>query len=286
MHDFDTLWNYNQPEDTAQKFQTLLSKAVPGTEYHLELLTQIARTHSLRRNFAKAHEVLDQVELQLTEKTPVAHTRYLLERGRTHNSEGDRETSQTQFLLAWDLATEIQADFYAVDAAHMLAIASPTPQKQHDWNLKAINHAEQSSDTRARGWLGSLLNNTGWTYFDEGHYPAALEMFQKALKFREQQGEPEPIRIAKWCIARVYRATHRIDEAYEIQKSLEAEYDMLKDTEPGYTYEEIGELLLIKGERENSKSYFSKAYTTLSKDRWLVANEPERLERLKTLSEN
>jgi hypothetical protein len=41
---------------------------------------------------------------------------------------------------------------------------------------------------------------------------------------------------------------------------------------------------LLKEEHEGARKYFRQAYDLLSKDEWLVANEPERLERLKALS--
>ncbi|MCA9957214.1 MAG: hypothetical protein KC434_20945, partial [Anaerolineales bacterium] len=59
-----TLWDYNDPAGTAVRFQELLP-AVAASEdraYHVELLGQLARTHSLRRQFAEAHDLLDQAE--------------------------------------------------------------------------------------------------------------------------------------------------------------------------------------------------------------------------------
>lgn len=51
-----------------------------------------------------------------------------------------------------------------------------------------------------------------------------------------------------------------------------------------YVYEELAELYYVKKEIEISKPYFGKAYDLLSKDPWLVKNEPKRIERLKQLS--
>ena len=43
------LWNYSAPEETAVRFYDLLPTVEKSNEYtyHVELLTQIARTHSL-----------------------------------------------------------------------------------------------------------------------------------------------------------------------------------------------------------------------------------------------
>ena len=52
----------------------------------------------------------------------------------------------------------------------------------------------------------------------------------------------------------------------------------------GFIHEEIGECLFALGRPEEARSSFATAYRTLSQDIWLVANEPDRLERLKTLA--
>ncbi len=48
------------------------ARAAADLQYELELLTQIARTHSLQRQFAQAHQLLDEIEPRLTDATPQA----------------------------------------------------------------------------------------------------------------------------------------------------------------------------------------------------------------------
>ncbi|NJN44403.1 MAG: hypothetical protein HC806_06580 [Anaerolineae bacterium] len=67
-----------------------------------------------------------------------------------------------------------------------------------------------------------------------------------------------------------------------MQLALLAESEQTGDT-PGYTHEELGELYLLAGESEKAVPHFAAAFNELSKDPWLVENEPERIERLKTL---
>jgi tetratricopeptide (TPR) repeat protein len=150
---------------------------------------------------------------------------------------------------------------------------------------EAIELAERSEDQRARGWLGSLYNNTGWTYHDLKQYDKALESFEKALKFQEEKGNEEGIRIARWTVARTYRSMGRIEEALQIQKELEQEFEQKGIQQDGYVYEEIGECLLLLKKNEESRKYFKLAYDLLSKDPWLAANQPERLERIKELGQ-
>ncbi len=282
-YDFDDLWDYGDPAGTAEKFRALLPAAEAGgdAEYHAQLLTQLARTQGLQRKFEEGHALLDGVEKLLGSATPVARIRYLLERGRVFNSSKKVEQARPLFLEAWEQAEAAGEDFYAVDAAHMLGIVEKGAESLA-WNENAIAHATQSKSERARGWLGSLLNNTAWTYHDLGEFDKALDLFQQAQAFREEQGNAETIRIAKWCVGRCLRSLGWYDEALAIQNALLVEAEI--EGEPhGYTDEELGELLLVLGREDEARSHFAAAYAELSQDAWLVDNEAERVERLRTL---
>lgn len=285
LPDFDAWWDYSDAAGTEAKFAELLPQARQSGDrsYYAQLLTQIARTQGLQRRFEEAHETLDTVFAMLSDDMVVARIRYLLERGRVYNSSGERDKSKPLFLEAWELGVTHKEDFYAVDAAHMLGIVEP-PEKQLEWNEKAIELAEKSANPRARNWLGSLYNNTGWSYHDLKQYDKALEMFQKGLKFRQEKNDEEGTRIAKWTIARTYRSLGRIDEALQMQMELEKEFEEKGIQQDGYVFEEIGECLLLLEKKDQARGYFKLAYDLLSKDPWLVANEPERLERLKELA--
>lgn len=286
MHDFDKLWHYNKPAETGVKFAEILDSmnADADIEYVLELKTQIARTLGLQQKFKEAHKMLDEVEGQLQDEYEVARIRYLLERGRTFRSSGEAETALPLFLEAWELGLSAGADFYAVDAAHMLGIASPQDQ-QLAWNEKAMKLAEESPDKRAQGWLGSLYNNIGWTYHDMKEYDKAMDVFVKALAWREAHEQVIETQIAKWCVARTHRSLGNIDKALEMQFALQAEMNAAGQAEDGYVAEEIAECLTIQGKTTEAAPYFMKAWKILSQDIWLKQNEGERLERLKRLGE-
>jgi tetratricopeptide (TPR) repeat protein len=249
--------------------------------YKAELLTQIARTLGLQQKFEEAHRLLDDVETTLPEDTKRPQIRYLLERGRVFNSSGEVDKARPLFVEAWTQAQQAGEDAYAVDAAHMVAIVAQG-QEALDWNLKALRLAETSTQERAQRWLGSLYNNIGWTYHDMGQYETALAIFERALEFREKEGKSQPIRIARWCIARTLRSMGQVMDALEIQQELLKELDASKD-EGGYVYEEMGECLLLLKRQDEAKPYFARAYAVLSQDPWLVSNEPERLERMRKL---
>ena len=225
LPDFDKLWNYEQPEETEKVFRKILpiARASGDSDYLAQLITQIARTNSLRREFEASHSLLDEAEKMLSPETPIGRVRYLLERGRTHNSAQQLQEASTHFREAFELADSLGQDFHAVDAAHMMGIV-----KKGDialqWNERAMKVAEASADERAKRWLGALYNNTGWTYHDSGSYERALELFEKGLAWRKERGDGKPTLIAKWTIARTLRSLRRTEEALEHQLNLLEEY--------------------------------------------------------------
>jgi tetratricopeptide (TPR) repeat protein len=283
-----TLWDFNDPAGTAVRFQELLPAVKTSSDraYHVVLLSQMARTHSLRRQFSEAHQLLDKAEALLTDEMNVPRMRCLLERGRVFNSAGEPERALPLFHKAFALGTAVspQADFHTIDAAHMIGIAEPDATDQLKWNEKALKLAEATPDERAAGWRGSLYNNLGWTYHDMGDYEQALSIFEKALAWREahHQDKPETIRIAKWCVGRTLRSLNQLEEALALQQALLAEYKGVGQTD-GFVYEEIGECLLALEQREAARPFFVQADEGLSQAVWLVTAEPERVARLKQL---
>ena len=279
--DFDALWDYSHLDQTEAKFRETLLNISEDDPAFLELLTQIARAQGLQRKFDKAHQTLDQVEKRLGEFASRARVRSLLERGRVHNSSGNPSEAHPFFERALNLAKQISEDFYVVDAIHMLAIVSP-PDQSLDLNLQAIKLVESSSQEKAQNWLGTLYNNTGWSYHDLGDYTSALEIFEKAEAWQRSKGRVHETHIAVWAVARTLRSLGRVEEALSKQLALkvESEHSSEKD---GYVYEEIGECLLLLNRVDEAEPYFEVAYGILVKDECLADKEPERLARLKKL---
>jgi tetratricopeptide (TPR) repeat protein len=197
------------------------------------------------------------------------------------NSSGKPDEAGPLFREAWERGIEQGQDALAVDAAHRLGIVEP-PETQLEWNLRALEFAEQSSDPGAQRWCGSLYNNIGWTYHDQGRFEEALVTFRRALDWRESAGEAKAITIAPWSVARALRSLGRCDEALSIQRDLLSELERLGERD-GYVHEELGECLLALGQFDEAQPHFSLAYETLAADPWLVEHEPARLERLHSL---
>jgi tetratricopeptide (TPR) repeat protein len=279
--DFDQLWDYDDPAATERRFRELLAHMPAGTPAYLELLTQIARAQGLQRDFDAAHQTLDTIEHALIDGGERVRIRYLLERGRAFNSGKRPERAWPLFLEAWERSRAAGEDFYAIDAAHMLAIVDP-PEQSLAWNRQALELTEQTPDQRAKKWLGSLYNNIGWTYHDAGQFVEALTLFEKALAYREAQGHEREAHIARWCVARAQRSLGRVEQALTMQQAL-LEANQRDGTNDGFVFEELAECLLALGRPAEARPYFARAYAELSSDPWLAESEPERLARLRTL---
>lgn len=284
LPDFDARWNYNNPAETEVVFRKILTEteATANPSYLAELRTQIARTLGLQQKFTEAHALLDTVEAGLEKTSDTVRVRYLLERGRAYNSSQMQDKALPLFKDAFEVGLKAGLDNYAVDAAHMVAIAD-TGVERSKWNEQAIALAAKSQDPKARKWLGSLYNNKGWDLFDRKQYDSALDVFQKAYDARKESGEFRPMQIARWCIAKTMRMLGRVDEALKIQQDLEKAYARSGEGDNGYVFEELGECLLTLGRKDEAAPYFAKAYEILIKDAWLQRDQPERLERLKQL---
>ena len=134
ISEIDELWDHFDPAATEARFRDLLAEteAHASADFSAQLLSQIARTRGLQRQFDSAHEILDRAETLLGVDTPVARIRGLLERGRAFNSGGKPAAALPFFVQAWELATSLHdttpgADFHAIDAAHMVAIVKRAP---------------------------------------------------------------------------------------------------------------------------------------------------------------
>ncbi|HEY1015030.1 MAG TPA: tetratricopeptide repeat protein [Herpetosiphonaceae bacterium] len=279
MHDH--LWDYGQPAESERRFRAALETETDAGQ-RVELLSQIARAQGLQREFDAGHATLDEAEAALAPAQGRAAARCLLERGRLHNSAGDQATACGWFDRALARAEAAGEEALAIDALHMLGIAAP-PEERTDWNLKALARAEAAADPAASRWRGSLYNNLGWTYHDQGRFAEALELFERGAAWRREAGQQHEERIARWSVARALRSLGRVGEAQAIQHALLAEHRAL-GSEDGYVYEELAECALLQGERAAAAPWAAAAHRLLGQDAWLAANEPARLERLRELA--
>ncbi|MFZ1571260.1 MAG: hypothetical protein WAT89_00815, partial [Candidatus Kapaibacterium sp.] len=264
--DLNSLWNYNEPKESEKKFRDLLNLTpISENELYIEILTQISRSEGLQTNFDAAHKTLDLAESMLTQNMVIPQIRYNLERGRVFRSSGFPEKGVDYFLKAYNVANANSQDYYTIDALHMLALIGDI-KDQIKWSNIAISHIENSKDLNSKNWLGALLNNTGWSYFNLENYDEALKLFIKTELFYNELGKIEPTIIAKWCQAKMLRYLGRVHESLDLQLTIEKERTDNSLSEDGYIHEEIAECLLTLGLKKEASIRFGNAYNLLSTD--------------------
>jgi tetratricopeptide (TPR) repeat protein len=274
----DDLWDFEDPKASVPRLRAAASSA--ASAYVRDVwLTQVARALGLQRRFDEALEILGAPPTD----DPEVAVRRRLERGRVFNTRGDgAAAARPEFEAAHDLASRNGLEHLAVDALHMIAIVVPSDE-QGEWHDRAIAAAEAATDPRARQWLASLYNNAGWTRFDLGHPDEALRLFEMALAERLRIGKEREIVIARWTVGRALRALGRIDEAFAIQQDLVPSAAGGGADDP-YVEEELAECLLALGRAAEAGPHFAAAAAALGADESFVANEPERLARLRDLA--
>ena len=277
----DALWDFDHPAQSESRFRAEAARHPPHSREAFEAATQVARAQGLQRRFDDADHTLDSMQRVLDAQPARVRVRYLLERGRCRNSSGRAAEALAWFeqALAASTGDELPgAAYYRVDALHMLAIASPS-DRQLEWHRKALAAAEAATDPRARGWLGSLLHNLGWTMHERGEYAAALDYWRNALAVREAAHDVARTRIARWTVARGLRSLGRPDEAEAAQRALADELQAANAPD-GYVFEELAEIALARGDRAAAQPWAEKALAILGEDADLRANDAARLARL------
>lgn len=192
------LWDFEDVDASEARLREQLEREQTDAG-RAEVLTQLARVHSLRDEFDECEEQLRRAEA-LAGGDGLVRVRVDLERGRKLRSSGDGAAAAPVFESAFARASELGEFWFAGDAAHMVAIS--VPEKMVEWTERGLELAESQPD--AAYWAGPLLNNLGWHCFAAGDYEQALEVFERALEVRER--DPENPQAIVW-------AQEAIDEA-------------------------------------------------------------------------
>lgn len=259
--DVSQLWDFNDPALSEERFRAAL--ATVSADDALILQTQIARTYGLRGDFTQARQILAALEPQIEAASAEARVRYYLELGRdsasaTHPPESQtveaKERARTAFLQAFEIAKAGNLDSLAIDALHMMTFVDTTPEEQLEWNRKALDLMQASSQPAAQKWAGALHNNTGYALHLAGKYDEALAEFKLALAAHERGGNAQTIRIAHWMIAWTLRSLSRLEEAIVIQLRLEKECAEAGEPDP-YVFEELELLYQAAGDPAKAEYY-------------------------------
>lgn len=194
------LWDFDDVAATERRLRAQLANEESAAG-RAEVLTQLARVHSLRDEFDGCEALLQEAEA--LSDHPLVRVRVDLERGRKLRSSGDGAAAVPVFESAFARACEAHEYWFAGDAAHMVAISAP--ELMVPWTERGLALADAEED--ASYWAGPLLNNLGWHYYEAGDYERALEVFQRALEVRRREPtNPQAITWAEEAVAEARKA--------------------------------------------------------------------------------
>jgi tetratricopeptide (TPR) repeat protein len=185
------LWDFEEIDATEGRLREQLEREQTDAG-RAEVLTQLARVHSLRDEFDACEERLQEAEA-LAGDEGLVRVRVDLERGRKLRSSGDGAAAAPVFEGAFERACATSEFWFAGDAAHMVAIS--VPEQMVEWTERGLELAKSQSD--AAYWAGPLLNNLGWHYYEAGDYEQALAVFERALAVRKR--DPENAQAITWA---------------------------------------------------------------------------------------
>jgi tetratricopeptide (TPR) repeat protein len=275
------LWDFDDLEASEERLRVQL--ATESTDAgRAEVLTQLARVQGLRDDFEDGERLIEEAET-LAGSDETARARIDLERGRLRRSSGNVPAALPLFESAFETALDAGELFVAVDAAHMAALAAPGREGFLAWTLRGIELAE-SAGPSVRYWLGSLLNNLGWEYFEAGEYDDALDAFRRALEERERNPtNVSGIELAQYAVAKTLRALGRADEAAPLleQGSASAE---LRGEPDGWFHEELAETYDALGRDADARAHARKALPLLIDSDSTFTADSERAMRLRELA--
>ena len=256
------LWDFDDLEVTDRRFREQLVRE-DSDAGRAEVLTQLARVHGLRGNFDAGDDLIDQASL-LAGSSTVARARIDLERGRLRRSSGDPESALALFESAFAIALEAEQEFVAADAAHMAALAAPDRGGRVAWTERGIALADEHAE--ASYWLGPLLNNLGWEYYEAGEYIQALEAFERALAARERTPENvEATALARYAVGKALRALDRPEEAIPQLEQAVASAEGAGHPD-GWYHEELAEEYAAAGRSKEAAEQARRAIPLLEAD--------------------
>ncbi len=242
-------------------------------------LARRARFAGLSGNFALGHEILDGAVAEAGAEEG-ARAWIAIERGRLFNSAGEASRALPFFGEAWELAQRAGDHNLAVDAAHMLAIASDVEAAER-WVAVALDYIDAHG--ASPHWRGMLHHNLGWTYFEAGRFDDALGAFRRDEAIREASGNAQTLKVARYAVVRTLRALGRLDEAIALAEEVVRLADAANDAAP-YVCEELAECHALKGATAQARHFAARAHGILSGNAAFAKEEPARLARLAALA--
>jgi tetratricopeptide (TPR) repeat protein len=274
------LWDFDDLDGTERHLRAQLETETSDAG-RAEVLTQIARVCGLRGDVGAGDVLLDEAAASGGD-TAIVAARVDLERGRLRRSNGDPAKARPLFESAFAVALEERQHFIAADAAHMVALVAADRDDFVDWTRRGVELAELHDD--ASYWLGPLLNNLGWEYYERGDLEPALDAFERALRVRERDpGNAAAVEIARYAVGKALRGLGRSDEAIPHLEQAVAWADA-ENAPDGWFHEELAEEYGAVGRIDEAREQARLAMPLLERDDPSFRNDTGRRERLEALA--
>ncbi len=275
------LWNFDDLDGTETRLRAQL-EANASDASRAEVLTQLARVSGLRGDFVAGDAFLDEAAT-IGGDVPIVTARLNLERGRLRRSSGDPVSARPLFEAAFAVALEERQHFIAADAAHMVALVAPGRDDIVDWTRRGIELAELHGG--AAYWLGPLLNNLGWEYYEADELEPALDAFERALEARERDpDDPAAIEIARYAVGKTLRELGRASEAIPVLERATA-WAAAEGAPDGWFHEELAEEYAAVGRLDDAREQALLAVPILERDDPSFAADDDRRGRLDALAD-
>jgi tetratricopeptide (TPR) repeat protein len=275
------LWDFDDLDASETRFRARMTEESSDVG-RAELLTQLARVEGLRDNFEDGERLIEEAEA-LAGTSVVAQARIDLERGRLRRSSGNVEAALPLFVSSFALARDAGELFIAVDAAHMAALAAADREGFLDWTNRGIELSEKAEPS-VRYWLGPLLNNLGWRYYDAGNHERALHAFERALEERERDPEHHvALELALYAVAKALRSLDRASEGIRLLERAVASADA-EGRPDGWLHEELAETYAALGRDTEARDQAQRALPLLGEADPAFEPSGERSARLRELA--
>lgn len=249
----------------------------------LEIRTQIARLQAMQGAFERALDTLAAMaKLVALYPGSALSLRHSLESARVATLLRTPSRARPMFLNVWSDAQRSGLEFYAIDAAQMLAIIEP-PKVRLEWLDRALALAVASKVPRVARWRGAIHQLIGWHHFQSEQLDKALLAFGSAVSCSLSSGDHQLSIDAHFGAGRTLRAQRKYVEALSTQEQLIAPLQRSNTASP-WVHEELGECLLALNRKREAQRHFAIAFEFLGSDAWLTDNEPSRVLRLKKLA--
>lgn len=225
----------------------------------VEALAQMARMNLLLDTKEEGRHWLQVATERASDSDPMGWSRLLGVKGRFEWKDGDLKTAHATFEEMYTYCNTNALWSRAVDAAHMIAIVSETPEEQIEWGQRGIEAAEAGG---VESWLGPLWNNLGTTYYDLKHYDLALECFLKARQYHWQYSDETAKLYADYHVGMTYRFLGKYDEAKQWLRPVLAWAERLENHSAiGQACEDLGEIDIAQGKKTEGVALLKRART-------------------------